>query len=47
MSGYSRERMDDMEARDHCDIWPTCPDEYESCEECKRMANQADEEDEE
>lgn len=42
--GYSTERMDDMESREHCDIWSSCPDEYESCEECRERANQSNDE---
>jgi hypothetical protein len=44
--GYSTERMDDMESREHCDIWSSCPDEYESCEECRKRANQSNDEEE-
>jgi hypothetical protein len=43
---YSAERMEDMQSRVHCDIWASCPPEYEDCAECKRKANEETEEEE-
>jgi len=45
--GICQDYREDAQDQVHCDIWYSCPDEYESCEECKRMSAQSDEDDEE
>jgi hypothetical protein len=46
IGSYTRERMDDMESREHCDILDRCPEGVDNCEECRKLANQAEEEEE-